>query len=276
MGANPVNLGAVTAMGAQFKHNIFDKPTKAFLRLANAPRKQPGSIQYGGSGTTNYRTTASKRTVSAPAGLPRAGGNPPAAAGGGQRRGPFTPPGGGSGGRGGGGLPPGTPRIQATSIRLDRDRTSAGTTARPMGPNRTALPSAARPALPGGARLALPAGSSGGAPKVQNSAQFANVTTRDNSPFPTHQHPEGSSNLKLQNLSANQPRQNEFTVGSRNAKPGGIAAKGSQLEAWAISKSNAVQARQASRKAGGRDKALSTAAKAAENFANQPLRNFAP
>ena len=111
---------------------------------------------------------------------------------------------------------------------------------------------------------------------MQNSAQFANVTTRDNSPFPTHQHPEGSSNLKLQNLSANQPRQNEFTVGSRNAKPGGIAAKGSQLEAWAISKSNAVQARQASRKAGGRDKALSTAAKAAENFANQPLRNFAP
>ena len=111
---------------------------------------------------------------------------------------------------------------------------------------------------------------------VQNSSQFANVAPRDNSPYPTHQHPEGSSNLKLQNLTADQPRTNEFTVGSRNAKPGGIAARGSQLEAWAVSKSQAVQARQASRKAGGRDKTLSSAAKVAENFANQPLKNFAP
>ncbi len=111
---------------------------------------------------------------------------------------------------------------------------------------------------------------------VQNPSQFANVAPRANDPYPTHQHPEGSSNLKLQNLTADQPRQNEFTVGSRAAKPGGIAAKGSQLEAWAISKSQAVQARQASRKAGGRDRNLSQAAKVAENFANQPLKNFTP
>lgn len=111
---------------------------------------------------------------------------------------------------------------------------------------------------------------------VQNQSQFANVAPRANDPFPTHQHPEGSSNLKLQNLTADQPRQNEFTVGSRNAKPGGIAARGSQLEAWAISKQKATQARQESRKAGGRDRNLSAAAKAAENFANQPLKNFAP
>ncbi|APC46299.1 hypothetical protein HWB05_gp037 [Streptomyces phage BRock] len=106
--------------------------------------------------------------------------------------------------------------------------------------------------------------------------RFADVRPRDNSPFPTHQHPQGSSNLKLGNLTAAQPKPNEFTVGSRANKPGGIASKGSQLEAWAISKQQATQARTASRRAGGRDKDLAASAKKAENFANQPLRNFAP
>lgn len=106
--------------------------------------------------------------------------------------------------------------------------------------------------------------------------QFVNVTPKDNSPFPTHQHPEGSSNLRLNNLSDAQPAPNEFTVGSRANKPGGIASKGSQLEAWAISKQQATQARAASRKAGGRDKELSGAAKKEESFANQPLKKFAP
>lgn len=116
----------------------------------------------------------------------------------------------------------------------------------------------------------------GPAPAASHGPQFANVTTRDNSPFPTHEHPEGSSNLRLNNLSDKQPAPNEFTVGSRANKPGGIASKGSQLEAWAISKQNAVQARQTSRKAGGRDKDLAANAKKAENFANQPLSKFAP
>lgn len=129
------------------------------------------------------------------------------------------------------------------------------------------------PQLPGGPMQR--AGSSP-VPKAAQGSQFVDVQARDNSPFPTHQHPEGSSNLKLGNLSANQPKPNDFTVGSRNVKPGGIAAKGSQLEAWAISKSQAVQARQASRKAGGRDKELAAEAKKKENFANQPLKNFAP
>jgi hypothetical protein len=115
-----------------------------------------------------------------------------------------------------------------------------------------------------------------GGSKVPSSSQFANIVAKDNKPFPTHQHPEGSSHLKLQGLTDSQPRPNEFTVGSRAAKPGGIAARGSQLEAWAISKSSAVQARQASRRAGGRDKTLSSAAKVAENFANQPMKKFAP
>lgn len=61
--------------------------------------------------------------------------------------------------------------------------------------------------------------------------QFADVSTKDNSPYPTHVHPEGSSNQILPNLTAAQPRPNQFTVGSRNVKGGGIAAMGSQLEA---------------------------------------------
>lgn len=113
-------------------------------------------------------------------------------------------------------------------------------------------------------------------PHSEAQKRFADVRPKSNAPFPTHQHPQGSSNLKLGNLTAAQPKPNEFTVGSRAAKPGGIAAKGSQLEAWAISKQQATQARTASRRAGGRDKDLATAAKKAENFANQPLRNFAP
>lgn len=64
--------------------------------------------------------------------------------------------------------------------------------------------------------------------------QHANVTPQSNAPFPTHVHPAGSSNQILPNLTAahSQPgRPNQFTVGSRNIRGGGIAAMGSQLEA---------------------------------------------
>lgn len=61
--------------------------------------------------------------------------------------------------------------------------------------------------------------------------QFADTTPKSNAPFPTHVHPEGSSSQILPNLTANQPAPNQFTVGSRNIKGGGIAAMGSQLEA---------------------------------------------
>lgn len=64
--------------------------------------------------------------------------------------------------------------------------------------------------------------------------QHANVTPQSNAPFPTHVHPAGSSNQVLPNLTAahSQPgKPNQFTVGSRNIKGGGIAAMGSQLEA---------------------------------------------
>lgn len=58
------------------------------------------------------------------------------------------------------------------------------------------------------------------------------------SKYPEHEHPEGSSKKVLPNISAEHSasgRWQEFTVGSRSVKPKGIAAKGSQLEASAMS-----------------------------------------
>lgn len=252
MSATPHNLSAIDAMGAQFKYNVFDKVTKGFTRLAKAPR-------IPGNNTPPRPTTApTNQRRGLPSGTPMPSGAPRTARPHGMQ--PKTPLG-------------GNPAVAALPAGGQPRNTYA------MSPKRPALPGGSfnRPALTGPAPRVFAMGSGGSSvTHVQNPSQFANVTPRDNSPHPTHQHPEGSSNLKLQNLTADQPRTNEFTVGSRNAKPNGIAAKGSQLEAWAISKSQAVQARQASRKAGGRDRNLSQAAKKAENFANQPLRNFAP
>ena len=59
--------------------------------------------------------------------------------------------------------------------------------------------------------------------------------------FPQHVHPEGSSTAPLPNLTAAQPKPNVFTTGSRNAKPGGIAARGSQLEAWAMGRQQQIR-----------------------------------
>lgn len=59
--------------------------------------------------------------------------------------------------------------------------------------------------------------------------------------FPVHSHPEGSSTTPLPNLTAAQPRPNTFTTGSRNARPNGIAARGSQLEAWAAGRQAEVR-----------------------------------
>jgi len=52
--------------------------------------------------------------------------------------------------------------------------------------------------------------------------------------YPLHEPPEGSSKKVLRRASAKHTvdgRTQEFTVGSRAAEPGGVAAKGSQLEA---------------------------------------------
>jgi hypothetical protein len=113
-----------------------------------------------------------------------------------------------------------------------------------------------------------------GAQRAVTGPQFSDVSAKNNSPFPTHQHPAGSSNQILPSLTADQPRTNEFTVGSRAAVPGGIAARGSQLEAWAQTKSMAVKARRASQQAGGRDRSLANTANEWEAAANQPLHKF--
>lgn len=74
------------------------------------------------------------------------------------------------------------------------------------------------------------------------SSQFSSGPASNGS-FPQHNHPAGSSTAPLPNLTANQPKPNTFTTGSRNAKPGGLAAKGSQLEAWAMGKQAEVKAK---------------------------------
>lgn len=60
------------------------------------------------------------------------------------------------------------------------------------------------------------------------------VSTKDNSPYPTHVHPANSSDMNMHDLSrkiSTPGKPNPVTVGSRNIKGGGIASMGSQLEA---------------------------------------------
>lgn len=55
--------------------------------------------------------------------------------------------------------------------------------------------------------------------------------------YPEHIHPEGSSEQILPDVSARHTighKTQEFTIGSRAAESGGIAAKGSELEASAL------------------------------------------
>ena len=74
--------------------------------------------------------------------------------------------------------------------------------------------------------------SSGSAPSTP-SAPAARSGSVTGPQFPQHVHPAGSSTAPLLNLTAAQPRPNTFTTGPRNVQPNGIAARGSQLEAWA-------------------------------------------
>lgn len=69
--------------------------------------------------------------------------------------------------------------------------------------------------------------------------QFADTSTKSNAPFPTHEHPAGSSSAILPHLSATETaktgRPNEFTVGSRRtpsakSNVAGLGAMGSKLE----------------------------------------------
>jgi hypothetical protein len=76
---------------------------------------------------------------------------------------------------------------------------------------------------------------------ARSSLQFSDTSTKDNSPFPTHSHPAGSSSAILPHLTASNStpgRPNEFTVGSRNVKGSGIGAMGSMLEQSAMEMRN--------------------------------------
>jgi hypothetical protein len=78
-------------------------------------------------------------------------------------------------------------------------------------------------------------------PKAPTVQQFSSPAKAD---YPLHVPPAGSSTQVLPHLTASQSqpgRPNTFTVGSRNAKAGGIAAMGSQLEAWAQSRQSEIR-----------------------------------
>jgi hypothetical protein len=97
--------------------------------------------------------------------------------------------------------------------------------------------------------------------------------------FPKAQFPAGASSKPLPTASAAHSlpgKPQTFTQGAYTHKPGGIAAAGSRLEAWAQTKTMAVQARQKSRAAGGRDKGLAQKATQFEAQAAAPLSGQAP
>jgi hypothetical protein len=309
MSATPHNQSAIDAMGAQFKHNVFDKAPGKFIgahkdAVKSAQRQAAvaasnrnawanSAAQTVAQGRKNFaqnQATAMKTAQAAqkahasavkagtaaptPGTAPRTFAMPAGPQGVQQRTQTAT-------------MTSQVNNAHSDALKEAADRSKTMTSQRNFAHGQAISEASkrAKEAQKGSAPTPVRAKTTSLAPQSQasspgpaptQSSQFVDVSTRDNSPFPTHQHPQGSSNLKLQNLSAAQPKPNDFTVGSRANKPGGIASKGSQLEAWAISKQNAVQARQASRRAGGRDKDLAATAKKAENFANQPLSKFAP
>lgn len=113
------------------------------------------------------------------------------------------------------------------------------------------------------------------------------TTTRVNTPPPTPPSPReypqaihpGSSRQAMPQSTSNVSTPSApqtISVGSWTAKPGGIAAAGSHLEAWAQTKTRATQARRKSEAAGGRDRGLATSAREWESAANQPLGHNEP
>lgn len=325
----PINMAAVSSMGAQFNTNVFEKLAKTSLNTAKHIAKNMGKpgVQSG-SGKTNFRTTkAAPRT---PAGALPAGSTnkSPSAVSSGVTKAPALPPGSMIAtpyhqGATPHSVVPSTPALPAGKYRGIATPYQGGNRVIPMSGN-AALTNRVNPnfsfsdteshspmnrtqfnqpsttpfkapttmlthnatkqaysSMPTPPEAPPAAERSGGktAPTSNLSGQFSDVSTKDNSPFPTHEHPAGASNMILPRLTAAQSepgKPNEFVVSSRNAKPGGIAAAGSRLEAWAQTKGQAMQARQASKRAGGRDKALSSEASRLESMSRAPLSRFAP
>lgn len=255
--STPVNLDAVHAMGAQFKENVFSGVAKNATRISRQLTRGLGGAAVQTPGTsTNFRTVSTgprgARPVSGVVSSSRqpaaALGTAPRALGTGKIAAPYTP------GMtvnsmtqsaraiGSGRSPIATPyQAPARVIPMSSNaaltnrvsptmKFSDGTSQSPI--NRTAFNQPSQtPFKVNTISNPTPVQT----PTAQPVQQFSSAP-KPQTPYPLHTPPAGSSTQPLPRLTAaqSQPgRPNEFVVGSRNAKPGGIAAMGSQLEAWA-------------------------------------------
>jgi len=268
--STPVNMANVDAMGAQFKHNVFKgaaigaiKQSKRLRIAANRQaNQQPAGGVVSGSKTTNFRTTQ-KGPRQPVAALPAGQGTPaPQAISSGVQGHPALPPGRtittpftpgatphSNTGSNAPALPPGRYRgittpstvghrvIPMSSNAALTNRVSPtvkfsdSTSQNPV--NRTAFNQPSQTPFKVNT-ISNPAPIA--KPTSQPAQQFSSMPKPD---FPLHVPPAGSSTQTLPRLTAaqSQPgRPNNFVVGSRNAKAGGIGAMGSQLEAWAQSR----------------------------------------
>lgn len=211
--ANMPNLGVVEAMGKQFNTNIFEGIAKKANKVGKNLSQTGGAARITNVGGFNYRSTSNPSGPRQPAGAlgpapTRAVSAPrqPIAAIGAGSRSPISTP------------YQAPARTFAMSGGVPATKLPFSSSPQSHTPvNRTHF---GAPTTPG---FSAP-------PAVHNATQFSNVTPQSNAPYPTHQHPAGSSTTLLPNLTAAQPKPNQFTVGSRNIKGGGIAAMGSQLE----------------------------------------------
>lgn len=253
--STPVNMANVNALGSQFTQNIFKDVARKSFRTAGNLRRQIGKpATVTNAGGFNYRTTANPSAAKVPLGLP-AGSNP--------RTGPAAPnqlPRSPQGlhrnyfymqpAIGGAATPQaiGTGQKQLTTgqkaltpVPLSQNAVNrinqVITTPYNPPPRTFAMPeSVSMTRNTAGPAYANVEGTPATPPDVSGSegkaspVQFADVSTKSNAPYPTHVHPEGSSSMVLPRLTAAQPRPNQFTVGSRNIRGGGIAAMGSKLE----------------------------------------------
>lgn len=270
MAVNIPNLGAIQHMGAQFTHNIFagtakklQAQTKRTVRIqqrtkpdTQMPEQPPKTMSEAPPGTgplgPNAAATGRARRQARAQGQPMPGPRTSQSSG----KAPFsTPNRSQSSGKTpvfGPPKPTHAPTVGQVPTQFSNVQTSTpkpanifrsdATHATPkfsssQGTAVSATPSV-KPAINPFQvnRISRPSGPAATPKQAPSSLQFSNTSTKDNSPFPTHVHPAGSSNAILPTLSANETaktgRPNEFTVGSR--KPGrsvqGLGAMGSKLE----------------------------------------------
>lgn len=220
MPASLPNLSSIHTMGAQFKNNIFSGASRA--GFANASRLNKVAAKTPAS---NVQMPAQPEKTFSPAGPNDAPLSENAVAEGRARRqakAGYSPPSASHA------APDFGPGNIARGHALERGPVPSTHAAPSFQVNTMTTPSRPVHAAPSfsAPTNTQPQQFSGGSERVD-------VSTKDNSPFPTHVHPENSSNLELHDLSrkiSSPDRPNSVTLGSRNIKGGGIASMGSQLE----------------------------------------------